>query len=74
MSDPAAEAAIQAKIDEIDETLDNGITSVTVDGITTTIDHRSLRKRRAELQRELAACQAGDDLATAHNPFRQIQF
>ena len=74
MSDAQTEAELQGKIDEIDEILDGGITQVTVDGITTLLDHRSLRKRRAELTRKLEACQNGEDLDEANNPFRPIQF
>jgi len=45
---------IKARIDEIDCILQSGAKSVTVDGVTTTWDHDSLRSERRDLERKLS--------------------
>lgn len=49
----ATDEVKQGRIDEIDEMLATGVTAHTVDGVSMTIDHNSLRKERAKLVREL---------------------
>jgi hypothetical protein len=44
---------IEAAIASIDQKLNSGITSVTTDGTTTTVDLNALHKRRRELVNEL---------------------
>lgn len=51
MSTPAE---IRTRIDEIDAILQSGAKSVTVDGVTTTWDHDSLRAERSDLERKLS--------------------
>lgn len=64
---------ILAAIAEIDSTLNAGVQSVTVDGITTNVDLEFLRRRRAELERQLAAIQSGDDDDATPPRFRPVQ-
>lgn len=45
---------IRERITEIDAILQSGAKSVTVDGVTTTWDHDSLRAERADLERRLS--------------------
>jgi len=63
---------IQAKIDEINETLDSGVTSVDNKGVRTTISHDSLRRRRSELQDQLASLESGSGQADT-GPFTPLQ-
>ena len=46
---------LETKIKSIDETLAAGVTSVTTDGTTTTVDLAQLRLERKELRRQLDA-------------------
>lgn len=45
---------IQARITKIDAILQSGAKSITLDGVTTSFDHDSLRAERAELLRRLS--------------------
>lgn len=49
----ASNQEIQNRIDDIDELLASGVTSVSTDGTSTSIDVNSLRKERADLTRRL---------------------
>lgn len=51
----ATNQEIQNRINDIDELLASGVTSVSTDGTSTSIDVTSLRKERADLQRRLVA-------------------
>ena len=44
---------LEVKIKKIDQTLEDGITSVTTDGTTTTVDLAQQRTERKELRRQL---------------------
>lgn len=45
---------IEEKIDQINDMLDTGVTSTTIDGVTTSFSPGDLRKRKRELTRQLA--------------------
>ncbi|MCM2369649.1 hypothetical protein [Aporhodopirellula aestuarii] len=47
------DSVTRKRISEIDEILASGVTSVTVDGTTTRVDHDSLRKERRNLYARL---------------------
>jgi hypothetical protein len=49
----ASNEQIKQRIDDIDELLASGVTSVSTDGTSTSIDVNSLRKERADLNRRL---------------------
>ncbi|QDT07801.1 hypothetical protein K227x_62290 [Rubripirellula lacrimiformis] len=51
----AAQYELRIRIEEIDRTIDAGVTSVTVDGTTTKIDIQALKDQRRYLQQQLAA-------------------
>ena len=46
---------LQVQLDAIEEKLNSGVTSVTVDGTTTVINHGYLRKRANDLRKRIAA-------------------
>lgn len=64
----ATREQIEAAIAEINETLNQGVTSVSVDGMSSSIDLTALRKRRGELRRELAALDNPNASADCYRP------
>lgn len=54
MSGTTTPAQMRERINEIDAILQNGAKSVTLDGVTVTWDHDSLRAERTDLERRLS--------------------
>jgi hypothetical protein len=52
---PEEITAIETRIAEIDAVLQSGAASVTVDGTTTSYDHKALRAERQRLETQLRA-------------------
>lgn len=53
------EEQLTAKIAELDEIIDAGVTSTTVDGITTSIDLNTIKSQRKYYARQLTKLEGG---------------